>query len=200
MTSTTIKPSAKTSGDGPSQGQAPSTEDRAASLRGHDFATQEQMLSPTDSKAAPVQMSSGGAGVLRWAAGIDPSTPSTYDAAGGHSYADHGAHTTEEQHRTRLQTGIAPSGRVSRVPNSAPGSSKFDSNELHAHALGVAASKLAEKNTGDRMTKGINGKVGVSGAGTIYKRDGGSEPATDVHVDVQVVNGELNINTAFPTK
>ncbi len=64
---------------------------------------------------------------VKFVDGVDADKPSTYDTGGGHSYKDHGSQTTKEQHMTRLRTGVAPSGRVSRVP---PGkaSSKFKSD------------------------------------------------------------------------
>ncbi len=139
-----------------------------------------------------------GSGEL-WVAGIDIGTASTYDAGGGHSYKDHGAHTTKEQHVNRLNTGIAPSGRASRVPAGAPGSSKFNSDSQHEQALKKAAELLAAKNSGSGRKRGLNGKIGVAG-GTIYTRANTEEDATDTHVDVQVVDGKYNINTAFPTK
>ena len=167
------------------------------SLRGMSYEEQVSTLTPVQARhgGEPVQMSGG----IEWVAGIDIGKASTYDAGGGHSYKDHGAHTTKEQHKTRLSTGVAPSGRASRVPSSAPGSSKFDSDSLHQSALATAAAQLAAKNTGSGRKRGINGKVGVSGAGTIFTRDDREVAATDVHVDIQVVGDKFNINTAFPT-
>ncbi len=165
---------------------------------------------PVQAKAArgtnAVQLASGGNPVqrvgegLKWVAGIDIATASTYDAGGGHSFADHGAQTTKEQHQERLKSGKTPSGRTSKVPGSAPGSSKFNSDAAHQAALKAAATQLEAKNPGGVMSKGVNGKIGVSPGGTMYKGDGTEEACTDVHVDVQVVGGALNINTAFPTQ
>lgn len=61
-------------------------------------------------------------------------------------------------------------------------------------------SQLIAKNKNKTPKRGISGKVGVSGAGTIFTRDDKEEAATDVYVDAQVVDGKFNINTAFPTK
>jgi len=171
-------------------------------LRGMDYDAQVAALAPVQASTAsgaPVQMQ-GGDDKITWVPGIDIGKASSYDAGGGHSYKDHGAHTTKEQHMTRLRTGIAPSGRASAVPPSAPGSSKFDSDGLHESALKAAETQLIEKNKNKTRKRGINGKIGVSGAGTIFTRDNKEETATDVHVDVHVVDGKFNINTAFPTK
>ena len=151
---------------------------------------------------APVQMSGGQPTLV---ASININTPSTYDSAHGHSYGRHGAHTTEAQQRRRLTHGIAPNNDRAPVPASAPGASKFDSDDLHVTAIKKAVDKLVDKNKNrsDPATyKGLNGKIGMSGAGTIYKRDNTSETASDVIVDLRKVddNGTFNINTAFPTK
>lgn len=193
----TVASSNKTSGSG-----GPATTGVKESLRGMDYDAQVAALTPVQASmagGAPVQMQ-GGDDKITWVPGIDVGKASTYDAGGGHSYKDHGAHTTKEQHMTRLRTGIAPSGRASAVPSSAPGSSKFDSDGLHESALKAAETQLVANNKNKTRKRGINGKIGVSGAGTIFTRDNKEETATDVHVDVQVVDGKFNINTAFPTK
>lgn len=92
------------------------------------------------------------------------------------------------------------SGRASAVPPSAPGPSKFGSDGLHESALKELESQLRAKNKKKTVKRGHNGSIGVSGAGTIFTRDNKEEAATDVHVDVRVVDGKFNINIAFPTK
>lgn len=176
-------------------------------LRTASYAEGRQMVSPEGGGA--VQMSGGGPAVQMQAgpklvAAIDVNSPPTYDAAGGHSYGRHGAHTTEEQHRTRIRSGVAPNGDSAPVPSSAPGSSKFDSDGLHQQALEKGLAKVVDKNksrTDPATFKGLNSKIGMPGAGTIYKREGGSEPAKDVHVDLtNTGDGTFNLNTAFPTE
>ena len=61
------------------------------------------------------------------------------DSQGGHSYADHGAHTTEFQHLERLRSGETPSGRQAAIPDV---SSKFSSDEIHLEAYEDALNKL----------------------------------------------------------
>lgn len=104
---------------------------------------------------------------------FDPETPSTYDDDGGHSYADHGAQTTEEQHKTRLTTGATPSGRTSIPPDGK--SSKFASDEMHKQALKLAKTDLeANKNSarGGGFKKGYSNAYSLAGVGTSYEMDG----------------------------
>ncbi len=66
------------------------------------------------------------------------------DADGGHSYSKHGSQTTPKQHKTRLETGEAPDGSVSRNPS--PFSSRFASDQIHLEAASEALDELARTN------------------------------------------------------
>ena len=104
---------------------------------------------------------------------FDPETPSTYDDDGGHSYTDHGAQTTETQHKTRLTTGATPSGRNSIPPDGK--SSKFASDEMHKKALKQAKTDLeANKSSarGGGFKKGYNNAYSLAGVGISYEMDG----------------------------
>jgi hypothetical protein len=132
--------------------------------------------------------------------GLAVDTPSTYDTGGGHSYADHGAQTTEVQQRTRLRTGVAPSGRSSPVPQGS-GASKFASDAKHAEAMKAASKELTDKNKNKKKGKGITGPMPLAAAGPIYLRDGTSVTGTNVQVDLAKVAGTedtFHLNTMFP--
>ncbi len=132
--------------------------------------------------------------------GVDVDKPSTYDTGGGHSYADHGAHTTEDQQRERLKSGTAPSGRSSKVPKGA-GASKFASDEKHVEAMKAAWSALVAKNVGAKSgLKGMGGKIPLAGAGPVYFRGGdATKIASEVYVDIQGAGGTtFRLNTMFP--
>jgi hypothetical protein len=138
--------------------------------------------------------------VAKLIAGLDIDNPSTYDTGGGHSYADHGAHTTVEQQRTRLRTGTAPSGRNSPVPRDA-GASKFSSDSKHGEGMKAAAEELTTKNKGKRKLKGITGPMPLDAAGPIYYRDGSTLTGQTVYVDLAKVAGSddtFRLNTMFP--
>lgn len=71
--------------------------------------------------------------------GIDPRTRA-YTAHRGHSFADHGAHTTAAQHEGRLRTGLVPSRtRVSATTASA----KFATHRAHLDAYQMALDNLS---------------------------------------------------------
>lgn len=203
VTSAGLKtPTSETSG-----GASRSSSELSRNLKTATYEEGRAMVSPDGAGAGK----SAGAGAEvstrakpRLVDGISVGSPTTYDASGGHSYGRHGAHTTKAQHQERLRSGTAPNGDRAPVPSSAPGSSKFDSNALHQKALEAGLSKLVEKNKNrqdPRTFKGINTKIGVSGAGTIFQRDGAEKAAGDVHMDLRKVgtDGEFNLNTAFPT-
>ncbi|MEA5601283.1 eCIS core domain-containing protein [Nostoc sp. UHCC 0252] len=101
------------------------------------------------------------------------------DDAGGHSYKDHGAQTTPEQHLKRLQDGTPPGGGYARdVPDS---SSKFATHKAHADALDQAWVELTrnpehmfKKNHGvvtDVPKKKSMIQLNMDGAGFSYKLD-----------------------------
>ncbi|TLS52850.1 DUF4157 domain-containing protein [Paenibacillus antri] len=129
--------------------------------------------------------------------GLDKDKPSTYDVGGGHSYADHGAHTTEEQQRERLKSGTAPSGRVSKVPTG-KAASKFASDDKHKAAFSAAYSQLVAKNAPKKNLVGMGGTLSVPGAGIGYLRDGTSVNCDKVQLDIQPTGDKLRINTMFP--
>jgi hypothetical protein len=133
-------------------------------------------------------------------AGLDAETPSSYDAGGGHSYADHGAHTTSEQHVTRVKTGVAPSGRVSRVPNG-KGSSKFKSDDQHKLAFKTAYTDIQDKNKNRQKVRGAGNVIPLAGAGPIYYADGKEETCDKVQLDIQSVDDDtIRINSMYPVK
>jgi hypothetical protein len=129
--------------------------------------------------------------------GLDANDPTTYDAGGGHSYADHGAHTTEVQQRERLKSGTAPSGRVSKVPTG-KAASKFVSDDKHKAAFTSAYSALVTKNAPKQKLVGMGTVISVPGAGVGYLRDGTEVTCDQVQLDIQPDNGKLKINTMFP--
>lgn len=97
--------------------------------------------------------------------------PTTYDNDGGHGYGDHGPQTTEEQHKTRLETGTTPSGRSADIPDS---SSKFASLEIMKNAIASAVIDAAKdsvskgsKRSKARISLGYN----VKNAGISYTLD-----------------------------
>jgi hypothetical protein len=138
--------------------------------------------------------------VAKLIAGLNVDSPNTFDTGGGHSYADHGAHTTEAQQRTRLRTGVAPSGRASAVPSGA-GASKFASDAKHSEGMKAAAKELTDKNKGKKKLKGITGPMPLDAAGPIYYRDGTSATGSTVQVDLTKVDGSADtfrLNTMFP--
>ncbi|KFF01722.1 hypothetical protein [Chryseobacterium luteum] len=72
------------------------------------------------------------------------------DNDGGHSYADHGAQTTGNQHKIRLETGETPGGSQRATPEA---SGKFNSHEKHIAAYEDSQVKL--------QTEKINSKGGL---------------------------------------
>ena len=133
-------------------------------------------------------------------AGLDADKPSTYDTGGGHSYADHGAQTTKEQHVTRVKTGVAPSGRVSRVPPG-KGSSKFASDDTHKLAFQTAFADIKEKNKNKQRVRGAANAIDVAGAGPIYYKDGSEETCEKVQLDIVPVDDTtIRINSMYPVK
>jgi hypothetical protein len=166
-----------------------------------------QRLLTTGSPGGTIQRSEGrpqGAVIQRLVvkliAGLDADKPATYDTGGGHSYADHGAHTTEEQQRQRLRTGIAPSGRSSPVPRDS-GASKFASDAKHVEGMQAAVAELKDKNKGKGKLKGITGPMPLDGAGPVYYRDGSTIIGKTVSVDLTKVAGSddtFRLNTMFP--
>jgi hypothetical protein len=136
---------------------------------------------------------------VTFVAGVDAEKPSTYDTAGGHSYKDHGAQTTKEQHMTRLRTGVAPSGRASKVP---PGkaSSKFSSDPKHVEAFKAAKDLLTEKNKTKTKIRGSAEVVTVDAAGTAYWRDESESTSSKVALDIVPVDDTtLRVNSMYPT-
>ena len=103
---------------------------------------------------------------------FDKNTPSTYDDDGGHSYADHGAQTTANDHLTRLTTGACPSGRNSVPPDGK--SSKFASKAMHIAAVKMALEDLKDKKkkrNGD-WKKGYSNHYVLANVGITYELDG----------------------------
>ena len=93
------------------------------------------------------------------------------DLDGGHSWADHGAHTTEAQHLTRLQTGLTPGGSTRAAPST---SSKFNSDKIHVQSYEDALTKLeTEKiNTRGGLKKKVEiKKEPLQNAGISYSLD-----------------------------
>jgi hypothetical protein len=85
---------------------------------------------------------------------------------GGHGYADHGAHTTPAQQAKRVETGVAPSGRISPAERA----TRFDSHEAQLEAVGRARSAGADAPT-TRLTK--------KGKGNAEHSDPDCRPAED---------------------
>lgn len=135
---------------------------------------------------------------VKYVAGVDPAKPSTYDTAGGHSYADHGAQTTKEQHMERLRTGTTPSGRNNKPPPNKP-SSKFISDAKHVEALQAATTLLTAKNARKAKIRGSAEVVPVAKVGTNYWRDDTETEAPNVKFDIQPVDDTtLRINSMYP--
>jgi len=93
------------------------------------------------------------------------------DKDGGHSWADHGAQTTEAQHLNRLKTGITPGGSQRAIPET---SSKFISDEAHLQAYEDALSKLESEKINSKG--GLKKKVEIkrqtlSNSGISYSLD-----------------------------
>lgn len=136
--------------------------------------------------------------VVKLTEGLDSENPSTYDVGGGHSYADHGAHTTEEQHRERLRSGKCPSGRISRVP-SGKGSGKFASDEKHKEAFKQAHTDLQDKNKNKQKVKGAAGTIAVDSAGISYFRDGTTKDCNKVVLDIVPTSDDtIRVNSMYP--
>lgn len=129
--------------------------------------------------------------------GLDAADPSTYDVGKGHSYADHGAQTTEDEQRERLKSGKAPSGRVSPVPTG-KAASKFASNDKHKAAFTAAYNELVTKNAPKKNLVGMGSIISVAGAGVGYLRDGTETVCDKVQLDIQPAGGKIRINTMFP--
>lgn len=98
--------------------------------------------------AAPIQRFSISTPVLQGA--FTAGDPATYDADGGHGYGDHGWLTTELQHKERLETGKAPSGRVADIPDA---SSKFASSAIMTNAVALAMVDAAKPTVSDKTGK-----------------------------------------------
>jgi hypothetical protein len=96
----------------------------------------------------------------------------------GHSYADHGAHTTPEQHEHRLRTGFSPSGRNTRLPDgSLPNaSSRFATHRAQLDAYQLARDDAARQilAAGSSPPNTISRTLDLPGAGSTYTIDGGS--------------------------
>lgn len=133
-------------------------------------------------------------------AGLVEGDPSTYDSGGGHSYADHGAHTTKEQHVTRVKTGVAPSGRESRVPPG-KGSSKFASNDKHKAAFTAALVDIRAKNLPKQRARGAANQMALAGAGTIYFKDATEKACDKVQLDIVPTDvSTIRINSMYPVE
>ncbi|MEH2074783.1 MAG: hypothetical protein V7K57_10390 [Nostoc sp.] len=92
------------------------------------------------------------------------------DQGGGHSYADHGAHTNPEQHKHRLTTGETPGGSQRGIPDE---SSKFATHSAHIDAFQKAEIELANncyKVNGD-LKKEVTVLFNMPGAGFSYTLD-----------------------------
>ncbi|MFB2977695.1 DUF4157 domain-containing protein [Microseira sp. BLCC-F43] len=92
------------------------------------------------------------------------------DRAGGHSYADHGAHTTPEQHRQRLLTGVTPGGSTRGIPSE---SSKFATHRAHVDASQKAQVELANNcyKTNGTLKKEVTVVFDMPGSGFSYTID-----------------------------
>jgi hypothetical protein len=85
----------------------------------------------------------------------------------GHSFADHGAHTTPAQHRHRLNTGVTPGGSTRGVP---PTSSRFATHRAHLDAYEMAINDLGANYLRANGTPkaGYTNTLTLSGAGKSY--------------------------------
>jgi hypothetical protein len=98
------------------------------------------------------------------------------DAAGnvvpnrGHSYADHGAHTTPAQHERRLLTGVTPGGSTRGIPDT---SSKFSTHRAHLDAYQMALEDLGAHylRTSGTPKAGYSNALSLSGVGRSYSLD-----------------------------
>ncbi len=95
---------------------------------------------------------------------------------GGHSYADHGAHVTPQQHLRRLKTGVAPSNRAAAIPDA---SGSFATNKAHAAAYQRARQEIWKqptiivgKGAGQRFWTKPVFEFDLKGAGFSYSLDG----------------------------
>jgi hypothetical protein len=132
--------------------------------------------------------------------GLDPEKPSTYDTGDGHSYKDHGAQTTKEAHITRVKTGVAPSGRKSKVPKDKP-SSKFVSDAKHAEAFKTALADLKEKNKPKQKVKGAKNIIDIANAGTMIYENGTEVASSKVQLDIVPVDDTtIRINSMYPSE
>lgn len=90
----------------------------------------------------------------------------------GHSYKDHGAHTTPDQHKTRLQTGVTPGGDTRGIPVE---SSKFATHKAHVDACDRALDIVADPKTywtkSGRMKKEVTVVFDMPGSGFRYSLD-----------------------------
>lgn len=160
----------------------------------HTVQKKESNTTPQSSKSHIVQRVA-----TNLVPGLDENVPSTYDAANGHSYKDHGAHTTKVQHKQRLTNGTAPSGRVSPVPQG-KGSSKFVSDEKHKEAFVQALTDIRNKNKPKQKVKGAANIITVAGAGITYMRDDTEVNSDKVQLDIQPVDDTtIRINSMYPT-
>ena len=92
------------------------------------------------------------------------------DKNGGHSYADHGAHTTEGQHKQRLMTGETPGGSQRPIPEA---SGKFNSDQEHIAAYEDSQARLQTEKYNSKG--GLKKKVEIKNVpfegGTSYTLD-----------------------------
>lgn len=111
------EPSQVTPGTAPSQGRQNSSASMKRAFRGLDYDAQVPALTPVQASktsGGPVQMQ-GGDDQITWVPGTEIGKASNYDAGGGHSYKDHGAHTTKNNTRpasrpaSHRQVELAPS-------------------------------------------------------------------------------------------
>jgi hypothetical protein len=94
----------------------------------------------------------------------------------GHSNADHGAQTTDVQHKRRLETGETPGGDHRPIPDS---SSKFATNAAQVDAYEKALNELGSNSagpnsymtTGGRMKVGVTVTVASPGCGFVFTLD-----------------------------
>jgi hypothetical protein len=84
----------------------------------------------------------------------------------GHSFADHGAHTTAAQHERRLRTGLTPSGRMSPTPTSG----RFATHRAHLDAYQLALDDLSAHylTTSGAPAGAYRGTLNLPGAGKSY--------------------------------
>ncbi|MEZ4364021.1 MAG: SH3 domain-containing protein [Kofleriaceae bacterium] len=104
---------------------------------------------------------------------------SSLDAEGGHSYGKHGSHTSPAQHKTRLETGVAPNGEAGAIPAS---SGRFSSDQMQIQAARLTDAKLRDEalNAGGTKFKNkVEVEVDVPGAGVSYSLDGSGHLITD---------------------